>query len=188
MCVLVAMVCSCLVLSVQGVTTRMVRIINFDNKLDERYVVMDLTDLPHTGVCASFCHKDVRCVAFTYNILTGRCLIHSVHFYNMNLGVSQQGWRYFKLFTDGCPRDYVYNRVAKLCFLHYREYGSWTQCVQKCNERNSSLLIIDTAEKQAELVRQSKCTAVHLLHMYGHKGAIRSVLVTPSAVTGRGIV
>ncbi|XP_046542641.1 uncharacterized protein LOC124252975 [Haliotis rubra] len=161
MCLLVAVLCSCLVFSVQGVTVKMVRSVSFDNRLDERYVVTDLTGLPHMGACASFCHKDVRCVAIAYNILTGRCLLHSVHFYNMNMGVSQEGWRYFKLFTDKCPKNYVYNRVAKLCFRHYRRADYWTKCVQRCNERNSSLLIIDTAEKQAELVRQSMCTKVY---------------------------
>ncbi|XP_071083729.1 CD209 antigen-like protein C [Haliotis cracherodii] len=160
-CLRVAVTCFCFVSNVQGGTSRMVRVVDYDNMLDERYEITDHAGLSHRGDCASLCHRDVRCVSFSYNILTGRCLLHSVHFYNMMRGVSQLGWRYFKLFTDKCPIDYVFNRVGKFCFKHLREQRLWVECVQVCNEGNASLLIIDTPEKQAELARQTRSSQVY---------------------------
>ncbi|XP_071083503.1 asialoglycoprotein receptor 2-like [Haliotis cracherodii] len=141
----------------QGRSSSMVRVPEYDNMLDERYEITDHAGLSHRGDCASLCHRDVRCVSFSYNILTGRCLLHSVHFYNMKRGVSQQGWRYFKLFTDRCPLDYVYNRIGKFCFRHDLLQASWSEHARRCNDSGGSLLIIDTPEKQAEVVKQIGC-------------------------------
>ncbi|XP_033759204.1 uncharacterized protein LOC117341458 [Pecten maximus] len=105
--------------------------------------------------CLRQCFKLATCMSFFYNEMTNVCNLQGIVYLYEEQGSADLGSRYFVPMGKGkCPDfgGFMYNRALEICYnFKCCELYNANELKAKCNATGTSLIKIDSSEKQAHM-------------------------------------
>ncbi|ESO84357.1 hypothetical protein LOTGIDRAFT_168802 [Lottia gigantea] len=102
-------------------TTFLIKKSEFDNRIIRKFVLEQVNNTETVTTCVYRCVRDLNCVSFFYNQNQKRCQTNSVGFITPGDGEEESGTKYYSLYEEGCPADFIRNRNLDLCYKPYIE-------------------------------------------------------------------
>ncbi|ESO85914.1 hypothetical protein LOTGIDRAFT_167671 [Lottia gigantea] len=104
------------------------------------YTLENLVNIPTIPFCAFRCYVNTACVSVFYNKIFKSCVLKSVLFMNLQDGIVESGTKYYSVYEDGCPQDFIRNRKYDLCYNTFLAYVERNEAKELCAENGYVLL------------------------------------------------
>ncbi|XP_025113158.1 uncharacterized protein LOC112575477 [Pomacea canaliculata] len=99
--------------------------------------------------CGLLCTSMSWCSSFFFLSATGGCILHQTVFAVPQGGQGTKGARYYRAFTAGCPKEYVFVRQERLCFKVSTSRTVFQYAYGNCSRADSQLVVLDTPGKHS---------------------------------------
>ncbi|ESO85915.1 hypothetical protein LOTGIDRAFT_167672 [Lottia gigantea] len=121
---------------------------NFNDLYISDYLTLEsLSQIRTLTSCAYRCVINRGCVSVFYDKNTKQCDLKSVLYPVTDNSFTQIGSRYYSVYEEGCPKDFIRNRKYHLCYKPYFDTIEWIyDGMSNCDVGGYVLLRANTVE------------------------------------------